>query len=123
MKSIFKSLVCGILLAVLSISTPLSLAQTQPLVTSSCTTSAITVTNSSQALVAANGLRRILLIQNNHATATIYFSFGSTAATTAMPAVVAGGSVYWSGAGIPNQAVNLIGSVASNTTVPVMECS
>jgi hypothetical protein len=122
MKSFFKSLICGVLLAVLSIP-PALRAQSAPLVTSSCSTSAITVTNASQALIAANGLRRILLIQNNHATATIYFAFGSTAATTAMPAVVAGGSVYWSGSGIPNQAVNLIGSVASNTTVSVMECS
>lgn len=79
-----------------------------------------TVTNASSALLAANASRRYVLIQNNHATATVYLNFSATA-TAANGIKLAPGASYESGFAAHLGAINAIGDVASNTAVIVVE--
>lgn len=92
-----------------------------PITAATCAATSITVTNSSQALVATLAARKSLMIQNNDATGIVYFAFGATAATTLLAKLVPGSNAYFSTV-VPTQAVNLIGSIASNANVAVVEC-
>lgn len=83
------------------------------------TTTTPTITSSSTTILAANTARKSLLIQNNHATAIVYLNF-TTTATTAHLALQPGQSLYLVGI-VPTGAVRSIGSVASNTSVVVIE--
>lgn len=116
-----KNILVGVLLVLMG--TGVVISQTQPLTTTACVVTPLTVTSTSQALVVANGLRRIIMIQNNAATAAIAMAFGSTTATMTHPNIPANSNYYASGAGIPTQAINLISNILSNATVAVMECS
>jgi hypothetical protein len=78
-----------------------------------------TVTNSTGQLLAANTSRKSLLVQNNHATGIIYLNFGASA-TTANMQLGPGQSLFVTSQ-VPSQAINAIGSVASNTAVVVIE--
>lgn len=82
--------------------------------------SAPAVTNASAALLAANASRRYVLIQNNHATATVYLNF-SAAATAGNGIKLDPGASYESGFSAHLGAINAIGDVASNTAVIVVE--
>lgn len=83
--------------------------------------SAPAVTSASTVILAANSLRKSLLIQNNHATATIYLNF-SAAATAANGVKIAPGGSYEDPAMVAHLgAVNAIGDIASNTAVIVVE--
>lgn len=83
--------------------------------------SAPPVTNASTAILAANSLRKSLLIQNNHATATIYLNF-SAAATAANGVKIGPGGAYEDPSMVPHLgAVNAIGDIANNTAVIVVE--
>lgn len=80
-----------------------------------------TVTSASTVLVAANAARRYLLIQNRHATADVYLNLKGVAATVADGVhIPAGASLELSGY-VPNNAIEAIGSIASNTSVIVVE--
>lgn len=92
-----------------------------PVTSAVFTTSAPTVTSTSGSLLSSNTSRKSVLVQNNHASATIYLSFiAATAATTSMLALGPGQSLYLAGI-IPTAQINAIGSVASNTSVVVVE--
>jgi len=93
-----------------------------PALASTCTVSAVTVTNTSQSLISANSVRKALMIQNNSYTTPgiVYFNFGATA-TTASLRLDTGDSATFSDV-IPTQAVHMVGSIASNTAVTTMEC-
>lgn len=80
-----------------------------------------TVTNASAQLLAANGSRRYVLIQNNDASGDIYVTLDGSAATTAKGVkIAAGGSMELQGY-VPNGAINAIGSIASNANIVVVE--
>lgn len=82
---------------------------------------AATVTNASAQLVPVNGLRRYLLIQNNHATADIYLNLAGDAATTASGIKIEAGGSYEASNFAPTSAIFAIGSIASNTAIVTVE--
>ena len=79
-----------------------------------------TITNTSSAARAAMPLRRYLMIQNNHATGIIYVVFGATA-TAALGIKIGPGQNYELNNVVPNNSVNIIGDIASNTSVVIVE--
>lgn len=85
-----------------------------------CTNTAKTVTNSSAELVASNASRQYLLIQNKSASGAIYINFGTTA-TLANGVRLNPGDSYEMSDVISIQAINAIGSIASNPDVVVVE--
>lgn len=90
-----------------------------PVTGATFTTTAVTVTSSSTTILAASATRKSLFIQNNHASAIVYLNF-TTTATVAHLALQPGQTLYLAGI-VPVGAVQAIGSVASNTTVVVVE--
>lgn len=81
-----------------------------------------TVTNASAALFAAKATRRYLLIQNNDATGDVYITLDGTAATTAKGIkLAAGGGSYECQGYAPTDAINAIGSIASNANIVAVE--
>lgn len=80
----------------------------------------VTVTNASAVHSAANSSRQYLLIQNKHASGNLFVSFGA-AATTANGVRVGPGGAYESGAVCPTGAVHIIGDIASNADVVIVE--
>lgn len=85
------------------------------------TNTAPTVTNASTTLVAANATRSYLLIQNNHASADVYVRLDGAAATLTTGVKIPAGGSYELVGFVPTGAVTAIGSVASNTSVVVVE--
>lgn len=80
-----------------------------------------TVTSASGQLLAANGNRRYLLVQNNDASGVVYVTLDGTAATTAKGIKIdAGGSLELAGY-VPSGAVFAIGSIASNANIVAVE--
>lgn len=80
-----------------------------------------TVANASAGLVAANLARQYLLIQNNHASASLFLGFGAgPALLTGGLRVVPGGFAEFSSC-VPTSAIHAIGDIASNTAVVVVE--
>ena len=86
-----------------------SLTQTNPVVT----------TTSAQVL-AANTSRAFLAIQNNDPSGIIYVNFGS-AATVAGSLKILPGGILFVDTMVSTQAINIIGSIASNANVVVLE--
>lgn len=80
-----------------------------------------TVTNASGQLLALNGNRRYLLIQNNDASGVIYVTLDGTAATTGKGIKIEAGGSYECAGYVPSGAINAIGSIASNTSIVVVE--
>jgi len=80
-----------------------------------------TVTNASAELLAANAARRMLLIQNNHATGNIFVTTDGSAATAANGIKISPGSLILLDVFCPEGAVNAIGDIASNAAVIVVE--
>lgn len=92
-----------------------------PVVTgSSFANSQITVTNVSQVLVAANANRKYLLIQNKDAAGIVYVTFNA-AATAANGVRLQPNSSYELNFAVPVDSVSLIGDIASNANVVVVE--
>lgn len=87
----------------------------------SLTNTAPAVTNASTAILAANALRKYLLVQNNHATATIYLNFSAAATLLNGVKIGPGGSIEIAGMAAHLGAVNAIGDIANNTAVIVVE--
>lgn len=87
---------------------------------SSNTNTQKTVTNSSTQLLAANAARNYLLVQNRDASGAIYLNFGAAAATTNNGVLIPAGGFYEPGV-IPTDAIQAIGSIASNANVLTVE--
>lgn len=88
--------------------------------TATYTHSAVTVTNASQQFLTANSSRRYLLIQNRDVTGNIFMRFGA-AATTATGIQIAPGANYEIDTAVSGQTVNIIGDIASNANVLIVE--
>lgn len=81
-----------------------------------------TVTNASGQLIAANNMRRYLMIQNNDASGAVYITLDGTAATIAKGIKLeANGGSYEIQGFVPVGAINAIGNIASNSNVVVVE--
>lgn len=80
------------------------------------------VTNVSGNLLAANPLRKYLLVQNNHAAGDIYVTLDGTVATAANGVTLkAGGGAIELATVVPSDPINAIGSIAANAAVLVVE--
>lgn len=77
-----------------------------------------TVGDASAQLIAANDNRRLLIIQNTHASNDLHLGFGVNA-TTSMLKVAAGRDVSFKDGYVPTCAVNGIASGAGTTVVIV----
>lgn len=82
--------------------------------------SAKTVTNADGPLVAASASRNYVLIQNKHATASVFIAFG-TAATVAGGIRIGPGGAYETGQVAPTSAIRAIGDEPTNSAVVVVE--
>jgi|GEM_PF-2900777 len=80
-----------------------------------------TVTNATTNLAAANPARDYLLIQNNDATGWITVSFGAAAAVLGTGIRIAAGGFWEFDSAVPTDAVQAIGSAASNPNIVVVE--
>ena len=80
-----------------------------------------TVTNASGQLLAQNGNRRYLLIQNNDASGVVYVTLDGTAATTAKGIKIDAGGSYECAGYVPSGQINAIGSIANNANVVTVE--
>lgn len=78
-----------------------------------------TVTNASASLLAANAVRKYLLIQNKDPSGSIYVNFGA-AATVANGVLIGPGGSYEPSV-IPTQQIFAIGSLANNPNVLTVE--
>ena len=76
------------------------------------------VGTSAASILAINSGREYLLIQNTHASNTLYISLGGTA-TTSHIQIAAGSALVFESATIPTCAISGIGSDASTTYVVV----
>jgi hypothetical protein len=79
------------------------------------------VTNASGQLLAAKATRRLLLVQNNHATANIYLNLEGAAATIAAGVKLGPGGSLLLDNYVTSAAIFAIGDIASNTAVTVVE--
>lgn len=82
---------------------------------------AATVTNVSGQLLAANASRRLLVVQNNHATGIVYISLDGSAATVAAGVRLGPGGFILLDEFTPSNAINAIGDILSNDYVIVLE--
>lgn len=80
-----------------------------------------TVTNASGQHVAGNATRRYLLIQNNDATGNIWVRIDGTAATTATGVKIPPGGSWEITGWLSENPVTMIGDIASNANVVVVE--
>ena len=80
-----------------------------------------TITTTSGQLVAANPLRQYLLIQNKDASANLWLNFGTGAATTNNGVLIGPKGSFEMNATQTTQAIQVIGDVASNANVVVLE--
>jgi len=80
-----------------------------------------TVTSASAQMLAANGFRRYLLIQNNDASGDIFVRLDGTAATATTGIKLGPGASYECQGFVPTGAVTAIGSIASNANVLTVE--
>lgn len=80
-----------------------------------------TVTNASGQLLAANGNRRYLLIQNKDASGAIFVNLAGAAATTDNGIKIEAGGSYECAGYVPSGAITAIGSLASNANVVTVE--
>jgi hypothetical protein len=80
-----------------------------------------TVTSASTTIVAANPLRRYLLIQNNDASGDIFVRLDGVAATLTTGVKIPAGGSYELQGYVPTGAVTAIGSIASNANILTVE--
>ena len=80
----------------------------------------VTVTNASAVHAAANFARQYLLIQNKHSSSNLHVTFGATA-TAANGVRISPGGSFESGGVCPTADVHIIGDVASNPDVVIVE--
>lgn len=80
-----------------------------------------TVTNVTVQLVAANANRQYLLIQNKDPGGDIYINFGAGGATIANGLKIGAGGAYESDNAVATNAIQVIGSIASNANIVVVE--
>lgn len=85
------------------------------------TQAAANVTNASAQLLAAKPLRRFLLVQNNHATASVFLNLAGAAATVAAGVKLEPGGSLLLDNFVPSAAIFAIGDTASNTAVIAVE--
>lgn len=85
------------------------------------TQAAKTVTTASGELLAANAARRVLGVQNQHATGSVWLNFSGDSATTASGWRLLPGDALYMDAFAPTEAIYAIGDVASNASVIVIE--
>lgn len=86
----------------------------QPAPRSDFTNAQKTVTNASTQMYAANASRNYLLFQNNDATGIVYLGFGAGAVTAANGVKIPPGGFYELNSNVAQNAVQAIGSIASN---------
>jgi len=80
-----------------------------------------TVTNASTQLLAGNANRQYLLIQNRDPSGSIYINFGAGAATVANGIMITAGGAFELDGCVSTQAIQAIGSIASNANVLAVE--
>ena len=80
-----------------------------------------TVANVSGQLLPANPARRYLMVQNKALTGDIYVNVTGAAATAANGVLVVPGAALELAGYVPDGAITAIGTVASNTSVVVVE--
>lgn len=80
-----------------------------------------TVTNASTTIIAANALRRYLLIQNNDASGDVYLRLDGGVATTATGIKLKPGESLELQGFVPTGGITAIGSIASNANVVGVE--
>jgi hypothetical protein len=80
-----------------------------------------TVTNAGGQLLAANALRRYLIIQNNDVIGDIYVRMDGTAATLTTGIKIPAGGTYEIQGFVPTGAITAIGSIASNVNIVTVE--
>lgn len=85
------------------------------------TSTAKAVTNVSAQMVAANLQRQYLLIQNNHASASLFLGFGAGPALLAGGVKIVPGGSYEFASCVPTAAVHAIADAALNDSVVVVE--
>jgi hypothetical protein len=85
------------------------------------TQAAATVINASGQLLAENWSRRFLLVQNNHATASVFLNLAGAAATVGAGVKLGPGGSLLLDNFVPGSAIFAIGDIASNTAVTVVE--
>lgn len=85
------------------------------------TQAAATVINASRQLLAENWSRRFLLVQNNHATASVFLNLAGAAATVGAGVKLGPGGSLLLDNFVPGSAIFAIGDIASNTAVTVVE--
>lgn len=107
-----------IIIAVLLISSPVRAQSTIVPKALTCTTTTPTASGTSSVLLAANGLRKALIIQNNSASQFLYINFGATATTAHYNLRTNGGTLYMH-TGASNQAIHGIAGGANNEIVVV----
>ncbi|MBN8506130.1 MAG: hypothetical protein J0L58_16825 [Burkholderiales bacterium] len=81
---------------------------------------AATVTTAAATALSANSTRRYLLIQNRSATGRVYFRFNA-AATVALGVLIMPGGFAEFDSAVPTGSLSLIGDIASNPDVLVVE--
>lgn len=88
-----------------------------------CTTTTPTVTGTSSQILAANGKRKALIIQNNSASLFLYINFGAAATTAHYNLRTNGGAngTLYMHTGASNQAIHAIAG-GSNNEVVVVSC-
>lgn len=79
-----------------------------------------TITDSAVDILAATDVQRDVIIQNNHATATIYINLSGDATVEGSKFVIGPGNTIMSFPGIVN-AVSAIGDIALNEDVAISE--
>lgn len=99
----------------------MQITQTVPPRSSSFANTAKTVTNVSAQLVAGNTSRTYLLVQNRDTSGSIYLNFGAGPATTANGVLIGPGGAYEMCDAQSTQAIQAIGSIASNANILVVE--
>ena len=98
-----------------------AITQNRTTVSASFANTQKTVTNVSAQMLPANSARQYLLVQNNDAAGIVYVTFGGAAATALTGIrIMPGGSWEWDST-VSNQAVQAIGSIATQSNVVIVE--
>lgn len=96
-----------------------NVTQIVPVSSGSFVAAQATVTSASAQIIAANAARKYAMVQNNDATGIVYLQFGA-AATIAAGIKVAPGGAYEMSEVQSTQAINAIGSIATQSNVVVV---
>ena len=97
-----------------------AVTQNAPARSSGFTSAAVNVTNASAQILAANTGRQYLLVQNNHASASVFLNFGAAATLAGCIKVIPGGAFELGAGVVCTQAIHAIGDTALNANVVVV---